>query len=104
MDKLQAMAEAFAASIPPYLDKPTLPPIAWAQAGETVIVILADGRKMHATVQEINTLMFPVGATTGRPEIDQGDQDMKGKSSPYPIKVKSPPPPKPATKGGTKKK
>jgi len=58
MDKLKAMAETLAANTPPWLDKPTTPPIAWAQNGEIVVVILADGRKVSANVQAINALMF----------------------------------------------
>jgi hypothetical protein len=58
MDKLQAMAEAFAASIPPHLGQPTIPPIKWRQEGEIVHVVLADGRMFEASIQEINHLMF----------------------------------------------
>ena len=52
------MAFTLAASIPSYLGQPTTPPIAWAQVGEIVIVILADGRKVSASIQDINKLMF----------------------------------------------
>jgi hypothetical protein len=58
MDKLQAMAEAFAASIPPHLGQPTLPPLKWSQEGEIVHVVLADGRMFEASVQSINKIMF----------------------------------------------
>ena len=58
MDKLQAMATALAASIPPHLDRPTIPPISWAQVGDQVSVILADGRKVSASIQAVNELMF----------------------------------------------
>jgi hypothetical protein len=57
--KLKEMAEALAASIPPHLGQPTSPPISWAQVGDQVIVILADGRKASASIQDINALMFP---------------------------------------------
>jgi hypothetical protein len=64
MDKtLKAMAEALAASIPPHLGQPTTPPTSWAQDGETVTVILADGRKVSASIQAINALMFPPALT-----------------------------------------
>lgn len=64
------MANALAASILPHLGQPTTPPTAWAQEGETVIVVLADGRKVSASIQDINALMFPpvVGADGVRPE------------------------------------
>ena len=58
MDKLKDMATALAASIPPHLGKPTIPPIAWAQEGEILHVVLADGRKVSANIQAINELMF----------------------------------------------
>jgi len=58
VDKLQAMATALAASIQPHLGLPTIPPIAWAQNGDIVSVVLADGRKVSASIQEINQLMF----------------------------------------------
>ena len=58
MDKLKAMAEALSASILPHLGLPTFPPISWAQNGDVVTVILADGRKVSATIQEINQIMF----------------------------------------------
>jgi hypothetical protein len=57
-DKLQAMAEALAASVPEHLGMPTIPPISWAQNGDIVTVILADGRKVSASIQEINQIMF----------------------------------------------
>ena len=61
---IRSMAMALALSIQPVHDRPTAPPLAWAQDGDKVTVILADGRKVSATIQEINTLMFPpvVGA------------------------------------------
>ena len=55
------MAEALAASCPSYLGKPTMPPISWAQNGEIVTVILADGRKVSASVLVINQIMFDQG-------------------------------------------
>ena len=35
-----------------------MPPISWAQDGEIVTVILADGRKVSASIQDVNKLMF----------------------------------------------
>ena len=103
------MATALAASIPPYLDKPTLPPIAWAQNGEIITVILADGRKFSSSVQEINAIMFSQHVETpaaAQPpaKFEEGTQMPKVNSPHPPAKVKGPTPPKPASKGGTKKK
>jgi hypothetical protein len=58
---LEAMATALAASIPPHLGRPTIPPIDWHQEGEIVTVILADGRKVSASILEINRIMFEQG-------------------------------------------
>jgi hypothetical protein len=70
MDKLKSMAEALAASTAPWLDKPTTPPISWAQTGDVISVVLADGRKVSATVQDVNALLFkPVGAQVIRPKL-----------------------------------
>jgi len=55
---VKQMAEALAASIPLVHDRPITPPLAWAQDGDKVTVILADGRKVSASIQEINALMF----------------------------------------------
>ena len=72
MDKfsLKSMAEIIASHTPAHLGQPTIPPISWAQVGDQVIVILADGRKASASIQDINALMFPpvVGADGVRPE------------------------------------
>jgi hypothetical protein len=69
MDKtLKTMAEALAASIPPHLGKPTVPAIAWKQEGETVFVILADGRKVSASIQAINALMFTPAHVSSKEE------------------------------------
>jgi hypothetical protein len=70
------MATALAASQKPHLDRPTIPPISWAQDGGIITVIMADGRKVRATIQDINALMFQptsevapiVGADGVRPE------------------------------------
>jgi hypothetical protein len=61
MDKLKEMATALAAGTMPHLGQPTLPPQTWAQNGDLVTVILADGRKVSANIQTINTLMFKQG-------------------------------------------
>jgi hypothetical protein len=60
MDKfsLKSMAEIIASHTPAHLGQPTIPPISWAQVGDQVIVILADGRKASASIQDINALMF----------------------------------------------
>jgi hypothetical protein len=42
--QIKAAAYALAASIPPHLDKPTTPPLAWRVEGDQIRVILADGR------------------------------------------------------------
>ena len=96
MDKLGKMAHALAASIQPHLGQPTLPPRDWAQTGEIVTVILADGRKVSASISDINKLMFSQGVQEEMPKSKP--------TSPYPVKVKAPPSPKPAAKGGAKKK
>jgi len=56
--ELKDMAFALAASFPPYLDQPTIPPLDWHQDGEIITVIMADGRKVKASIQDINKLMF----------------------------------------------
>jgi hypothetical protein len=78
VDKLKTMATALASSIPPRLGQPTLPPIAWAQAGEIITVILADGRKVSANIQEVNALMFAQNAAA-KPV----DDEMVGANSWY---------------------
>jgi hypothetical protein len=84
---VKEMAQALAASIPPHLGQPTTPPLAWHQTGEIVVVILADGRKVSATVLAINALMFPpaVGAgvsparSSSRVDLDKVEVDIKTK-------------------------
>ena len=56
---IRSMAMALALNTPPHLGKPTAPPISWRQDGEIVIVVLADGRKVSASIQQINAIMFP---------------------------------------------
>ena len=72
-DKLKAMAMALAASIPPHLGHPTTPPTSWAQVGETVVVILADGRKVSGSIVDINRLMFDQKAVVkdAKADLDQ---------------------------------
>ncbi len=78
-------AEALAASQTPYLSKPTTPPLAWHQKGEIVTVILADGRKVSATIQQINALMFaPV------PKSDQPAAGSEVQSQAKPEEIKKP--------------
>ena len=55
---LKSMATILAAHAPSHLGKATTPPVSWSQNGEVVSVILADGRKVSASIQEINALMF----------------------------------------------
>ena len=69
-DKLQQMATALAASIPPHLGQPTIPPLSWHQEGEIVIVILADGRKVSASITKINELMFSQGDLDALESVD----------------------------------
>ena len=52
------MAEALAASCPSYLVHPTIPPISWAQNGEMITVILADGWKVSASIQAIKRVLL----------------------------------------------
>jgi hypothetical protein len=89
--KLQELATALAASIPPYLDKPTIPPLDWHQEGDRVTVILADGRKVGAKIQEINELMFSQGVASSPKPLRAGPEVQ---SQPVPEKPK----------GGSKKK
>jgi len=72
MDKLKDMATAFAASIPPHLGRLTTPPLDWHQEGEILTVILADGRKFSASIQEINALMFKQNGGAGIPPVRPG--------------------------------
>jgi hypothetical protein len=78
MEKLQSMATALAASIPPHLGQPTIPPISWAQNDDFVTVILADGRKVAASIQEINLLMFKqkIVAEPAHPDFDSLEVDL----------------------------
>lgn len=85
------MAMALALNTPSHLGKPTAPPISWRQDGEIVIVVLADGRKVSASIQDINAIMFPAGKT--------GLETINIPAGTYPEKT----PVKPATKGGKAK-
>jgi len=60
MDKLslKAMAETIASGTPQHLGQPTTPPISWAQTGDIITVVLADGRKVSSTVQAVNQILF----------------------------------------------
>jgi hypothetical protein len=91
MDQLGKMAYALAASTPPYLDKPTIPPLDWHQEGDRVTVILADGRKVSASILEINALMFAQGVASSPKPLRAGPEVQ---SQPVPEKPK----------GGSKKK
>jgi hypothetical protein len=64
---LKELAYALAGGTPTHLGVPTLPPIRWAQNGDQVIVILADGRKISASIEKINELMFSQGVGAGVP-------------------------------------
>ena len=88
---LQDLAYALAAGTPEYLGRPTIPPIVWSQDGETVIVILADGRKVSASILEINALMFAQGVASSPKPLRAGPEVQ---SQPVPEKPK----------GGSKKK
>ena len=55
---LQGMAETIASGTPRHLGQPTTPPISWAQTGDIITVILADGRKVSSTVQAVNEILF----------------------------------------------
>ena len=104
---IQKMAEVLAASIPPHLGQPTTPPISWAQNGDTVTVILADGRKVSASIEAINALMFapapvPVrGNTPAKVDLDAIDAVdlLKPPASKTPAKKT-----KPAASGGKGKR
>ena len=63
--ELKDMAFALAASFPPHLDQPTIPPLDWHQDGEIITVIMADGRKVKASIQDINKLMFDQNVGAG---------------------------------------
>jgi len=93
-NQLKTMATAYAASIPPYLDRPTIPPQAWHQEGEIVTVILADGRKVSANIQAINALMFEQHVGTGLAPVHPA----KPVHAPAPV-VKPEKPAKPTGKG-----
>ncbi len=55
---VQTMAEILASHTPAHLGQPTTPPISWAQTGDIVSVVLADGRKVKASIQEVNEILF----------------------------------------------
>ena len=70
-EKGWSMATALAASQPSHLGHPTIPPMDWHQEGEILTVIMADGRKVSASIPEITALMFEgVGANGVRPDYD----------------------------------
>ena len=106
---LQDLAYALAAGTPEYLGRPTIPPIVWSQDGETVIVILADGRKVSASILEINQLMFSQGIAEQPEDIEASIKEVDDLLGLLP---KNEPPVVPvptrvrqgAGKGGSKKK
>lgn len=105
MDKLQAMAETLAANTQPWLGKPTVPPIAWAQNGEIVVVILADGRKVSANVQAINALVFKPYVKIENPaKAWTPDDKVAQPVAKPPAQIASKPASKPAAKQPTTKK
>ncbi|MGD0752825.1 MAG: hypothetical protein ABSA23_15630 [Anaerolineales bacterium] len=82
MEKLQVMATALAASIQPHLGQPTIPPISWAQDGDIVHVVLADGRKVSASIQEINQIMFTQKVVNEKIDLDNLEVDLSPKKAP----------------------
>jgi len=82
---VQTMAEALAASCPSYLGHPTIPPISWAQNGEMITVILADGWKVSASIQAINTLMFKQGLNDLPSNFDNVEIPAQPPASPEPV-------------------
>jgi hypothetical protein len=56
-DPIKVMAEAVARDAPSHLGKPAFPPLSWRVDENTLIVILADGRKIYASMNYIKTLL-----------------------------------------------
>ena len=56
-DPIKVMAEAVAKDAPSHLGKPAFPPLSWRVDENTLIVILADGRKVYASMDYIKTLL-----------------------------------------------
>ena len=61
---LKTKAYTLAESTPRYLDKPTSPPLIWYQEGDQIVIILADGRKVHApvTIDKPKSMPAPIPA------------------------------------------
>ena len=102
--RLRELAYALAGGTPAHLGMPTLPPISWAQTGDLVIVVLADGRKVSASIQDINALMFTQDVASVPPVILSHvplsvDHDEIGLSKPIQPPAKS----TSTNKGGKKK-
>jgi hypothetical protein len=60
----------------------------WAQNGEIVTVVLADGRKVSASIQEINALMFPpvVKPVPSQAGSEEQSKAPRGEAEPEEIK------------------
>jgi len=94
---LAAKATALAASQPSHLGQPTIPPMDWHQEGEILTVIMADGRKVSASIEAINLLMFSQGVG-----VDGVRSNAKPVQAPAPAKEQPEKPVTPRKRGGKK--